>query len=77
MVGLIILIVGFIFKSEVTKRIAYFVFVLGALSTFPAVLSGEKAAHFTNQMEWFEKKIVHEHAEKAEFFAVFSYILGL
>ncbi|MEZ4906897.1 MAG: DUF2231 domain-containing protein [Saprospiraceae bacterium] len=77
MVAVIVLITGFIFKSEVMKRTAYFIFALGAISTVFAIISGEKAAGYTHTMDWFQKSLVHEHHESAEFFGIFSYILGL
>jgi uncharacterized membrane protein len=40
-VGAIVLIGGFMLRSEIIKRVAYTIFTLGAIATFPAFLSGE------------------------------------
>ena len=42
-IGLLIMIGGILLKSEVIKRTAYAVFILGALATIPAFASGEGA----------------------------------
>ncbi|TNE99179.1 MAG: hypothetical protein EP322_03690 [Bacteroidetes bacterium] len=73
--GLIILITGFIFRSEVTKRIAYFLFVIGAITTLPAFSSGEGAEEVLEHMGA-NHRLIHEHEEVAETFALLSYILG-
>lgn len=73
--GLIILITGFIFRSEVTKRIAYFLFVIGAITTLPSFSSGEGAEEVLEHMG-VNHRLIHEHEEVAETFALLSYILG-
>lgn len=73
--GLIILITGFIFRSEVTKRIAYFLFVIGAITTLPSFSSGEGAEEVLEHMGA-NHRLIHEHEEVAETFALLSYILG-
>ncbi len=75
-VGLLILIGSFIFKSEIMKRTAYFVFVLGALFTFVAFATGEGAEELLEHLPEFDHKIIHEHEEAAEKFGLLSYFLG-
>lgn len=75
-VGLLILIGGFILKSDIVKRVALAIFVLGALLTFPATFTGDRAEHFVEQNLDISHKIIHEHEEVAETFAVLSYVLG-
>lgn len=77
MVGLIVFIAGFIFKSETTKRVALFIFALGAIATMPAFASGEGAAHTIKGIEGIERNRIHQHEETAELFSIFSYILGV
>ena len=42
-IGVVVLLSGIIFRSEIVKRVAYFVFIIGALATLPSMLSGEGA----------------------------------
>ncbi len=74
--GVIVLLIGYFTKSEIVKRTAYFIFILGAIATIPAFGSGEGAEEFIEKMQGIDKKFIHEHEEKAEVFAVFSYLLG-
>jgi len=75
-VGLLLLIGSLILKSEVIKRTAYFVFVLGALFTLPAFATGEGADEVVEKLPEMSHKIIHIHEEAAETFGLFSYILG-
>lgn len=75
--GLLILIAGFLTKSDIVKRTALLVFVFGALFTFPAMYTGEGAEEIAENLPGVTDNIIHMHEEKAETFAVFSYILGL
>lgn len=74
--GLIVLLTGYFTKSEIVKRTAYFLFILGAIFTMPAFGSGEGAEEFLEKMQGIDRKFIHEHEEKAEIFAIFSYLLG-
>lgn len=76
-VGLIVLLTGYFTKSEIVKRTAYFLFILGAIFTVPAFGSGEGAEEFIEKMQGIDRKFIHEHEEKAEVFAIFSYLLGV
>lgn len=42
-VGMLILLSGFLIKSPLLKRVAYCLFILGTLFTIPAFASGEAA----------------------------------
>jgi uncharacterized membrane protein len=75
-VGLIVLAGGFIFKSEVIKRVAFFIFIFGALFTIPAFGSGEGAEEVIENLPGIDKKFILAHEEKAELFAILSYLLG-
>lgn len=75
-VGLIVIIGGFIFRSEILKRTSYFIFILGSLLTVPAFNSGEGAEEVIEHIQDIDKKFIEIHEELAETFALLSYILG-
>ncbi|AWH86677.1 hypothetical protein HYN59_16890 [Flavobacterium album] len=75
-IALLVILGGFIFKSEIVKRTAYFLFIIGALSTFVAFSSGEGAEEVVEHMGA-DHHLIHEHEEMAETFALFSHALGL
>ena len=77
MVGFLVLIGGFITRSEVVKRTAYFIFTLGALFTFPAFATGEGAEDIAKGIKGIGRGVIHEHEESAETFALLSYGLGV
>ena len=76
-VGMLILFVGFFVDSDVVKRTAFGVFIFGAIMTFPAMFTGEGAEEVAEKLPGITHDIIHEHEEKAEVFAILSYILGL
>lgn len=76
-IGLLVIIGGFMVKSEIVKRTAYCIFVLGALASFAAIATGDGAEQTVVQINGISKNLIHEHEEKAEVFALLSYILGL
>ena len=75
-VGLLILIGGFITRSAIVKCTACSVFILGAICTIPAAISGEGAEEVVEELELADHHIIHEHEEAAEIFILFSYALG-
>ena len=75
-IGLIILILAIIIKTEVVKRIAYGLFVFSAISTLIAMNSGEGAEEVVEELGR-NHHLIHEHEESAETFALISYVLGL
>ena len=75
-IAAIIMAGGFIFKSEIVKRTAYVIFILGAISTFVAFSSGEGAEEIVEHMGA-DHHLIHEHEEVAEKFALCSHVLGL
>ncbi|OIQ15824.1 MAG: hypothetical protein BM557_11030 [Flavobacterium sp. MedPE-SWcel] len=75
-IGVLIMLGGFITRSAIVKRTAYFVFILGALSTIPAAASGEGAEEIVEEMHIVSHDIIHEHEEVAETFILLSYALG-
>ena len=75
-VGLIILIIGFLMKAELVKRISYGIFIVAAATTFLAMNSGEGAEEIVEELGR-NHHAIHEHEEHAETFALLSYVLGL
>ena len=75
-IALVVLIIGMISKSDAVKRTAYFLFILGAIATFPAFESGEEAEEIVEHLAGVSHDLIHEHEEKAELFAILSYFLG-
>ncbi len=76
-VGILVLIGGFTVRSEVVKRTAYFIFMLGSLSTIGAMATGEGAEEVVEHIAGTTGSLLHEHEEKAEQFAMLSYFLGV
>ena len=75
-IGLIIMISGFILRSEIVKRTAYGLFILGALCIIPALATGEGAEEIVERIPNISKSYIKQHEEMAETFAISSYILG-
>lgn len=76
-VGVIILIGGFLTRSEIVKRTAFLVFILGAIFTIPAFNTGEGAEEIVEEIGTkIDHHFIHEHEELAETFALLSYALG-
>jgi uncharacterized membrane protein len=77
MVGIFVLLIGFILNQEIIKRVSYAIFIIGAIATFPAMNSGEGAEEIVEHLPGMSHDLIHEHEEKAEFFAILSYLLGV
>jgi uncharacterized membrane protein len=75
-VGMAVLIGGFIFRSPIVKRVAFVIFVFGALCTIPAYVTGEGAEEVVEHMPGIDEVFIEEHEELAETFAILSYLLG-
>lgn len=76
-IGLIILVAGYITKSPVVQRTSFGVFILGALMTFPAMYTGEGAEEIAEKLPGVTDALIEEHEEKAESLAMINYLLGL
>jgi uncharacterized membrane protein len=76
MVGFCLLIIGFVLKSEVVKRIAYGIFIVASATGFLAMNSGSGAEEIVERLGR-KHHIIHEHEELAEKFAFMTYTLGL
>ncbi len=74
--GLLVMVMGLIFRSEAVKRTAYMLFIFGALTAIAAMLSGEEAEEVVENMSGVTETYLESHEESAEIFAVLSYVLG-
>jgi uncharacterized membrane protein len=75
--GLIAFVVGLAIQSDVVRRLAFFFFILGALSAFPAGFSGENAEDLVESLPGVDSRLIHEHEEAAERFVPLMYLCGL
>jgi FtsH-binding integral membrane protein len=76
MVGLLVMIGGLILKSEILKRAAYGIFILGAFTAIAAFLTGEGAEEVVEEIQGIDEKMIKIHEEVAEIFAILIYVLG-
>ncbi len=75
--GIILIILGMIYSSELVKRTGYFFFILTAISTFLALNSGEGAEEAVEQLyPKISHHVIHEHEEKAELLLWVNAALG-
>lgn len=75
-VGVIILLISIFTKSDVSKRNAYIVFILGAVASVAAMATGEGAEDAIENIQGVSENLMHRHEEAAEIFAGMSYFLG-
>lgn len=75
-VGILILVVGLISKSEAVKRTAYMIFIIGALAAIAAMVTGEDAEEIVEKINGVGESFIETHEEDAELFSILNYILG-
>ena len=75
-IGLLIMIGGILFKSEILKRTAYSVFMLAAITAIFAFATGEGAEEVVEKIPGVDEQFIKVHEEAAEIFAILLYILG-
>lgn len=75
-IGIIIMIGGLLIKSEILKRTAYLVFIVGAVIAIPTFATGEGAEEVIENLAGVEKNYIEIHEEIAETFAILCYVLG-
>ena len=76
LVGTVLLVIGIFTKTEVSKRNAYFTFILGALASIAAMATGEGAEEGVENLPGVAESLIKTHEEAAELFAGLSYFLG-
>lgn len=74
-IGLLIMIVGILLKSEILKRTAYGLFILGTITAIAAFSTGEEAEEVVEEMIGINEGLIHLHEEAAEVFVTLLYIL--
>jgi len=75
-VSVIVLIAGFLIKSEAVKRTAYLLFAFGAIFSIITMNRGEEAEEVIENMAGVSETFIETHEEAAEIFSILSYILG-
>jgi uncharacterized membrane protein len=75
-IGLLIMVSGLLLKSEILKRAAYSLFILGAISAIAAFATGEGAEEVVEGIQGVSEQFIEVHEETAEVFAILLYILG-
>lgn len=74
--GILVMLTGFIFKSDAVKRTAFMLFILGSLSAAAAMKSGDESEHAVENIAGISEEFIERHEESAELFAILTYILG-
>lgn len=74
--GLGVLIAGLFLKNTTLKNTAYVMFIIAALFSFASMSTGEGAEEMVEDLPNVGHKIIHEHEELAEKFAIVMYVLG-
>jgi len=75
-VGFSILMIGFILKAELVKRISYGILVISAIMTYISMNSGKGAEEIIEELGR-SHDAIHIHEKYAETFSIISYFLGL
>jgi uncharacterized membrane protein len=75
-VGLLVLIAGFVFHSDIIKRTSFFIFIFAALTAIAAFATGEGASDAIEHLPGFSKQLIDRHEELAEIFSILIYLLG-
>lgn len=75
-VGLLLLLLGTMTKSDITRRNAYFIFILGALVSVAAMATGQGAEEAVEHLPGVSESLIKTHEEAAEIFAGLSYFVG-
>lgn len=76
-IGFLIMLAGIFLKSEILKKSAFGLFILGALFTLPAFTTGEDAEDIIENLPGIEEEYIESHEEVAATFAYLSYGLGV
>jgi len=73
----LILFFAILMKSENSKRIAYFLFIVAGLATMAAMATGDGAEDAVESIAGVTESSIEEHEESAEVFAVLNYVLAV
>ncbi|HEY9168189.1 MAG TPA: DUF2231 domain-containing protein [Lutibacter sp.] len=76
LIGLLVLITGFLLKKPEVKVTALGVFVFSALASIAAFYSGEGAEEVVEKIPGISETLINQHEESAELFFTVILILG-
>lgn len=76
LIGLLVLVTGFILKKPEVKVTALGIFIFSALVSFAAFYSGEGAEEIVDKIPGISETIINQHEESAELFFTIVLILG-
>lgn len=76
LIGLLVLITGFILKKTEVKVTALGIFVFSALASIAAFYSGEGAEEIVERIPGISETLINQHEEAAELFFTIILILG-
>ena len=68
--GLGVLLFGVVKKNLTLKSTAYVMLIICVIFGQLAMMTGDKAEHFVEDLPGFTHKIIHEHEEAAEAFMI-------
>lgn len=77
MVALVLLAFGIFRKNETLQKTALWIFVVGAVLTFFAMFTGDKAEHFIENLPGISEQKMENHEEMAEQLAWIQYLVGI
>lgn len=77
LIGLLVLITGFIFKKSEIKVTALGIFIFSALASIAAFYSGEGAEEIVEKIPGISETLINKHKEFAELFFTAVLILGV
>lgn len=75
--AVVLLLISYAVEKPDFVRAAYLLFVIGAIATIPAFLTGEGAEEVVEGLAGIDENYIHAHEEAAEVFAFGNYALGL
>ena len=75
--GLILLVVGWIFKSAAVQKAAFGIFIFAGIASVVSILSGKEAAQMAVKISGIDKNDIHTHAEWAQKLAISNILIAL
>ena len=76
LIGILVLLAGFVLKKTEVKLTALGIFIFSALASMAAFYSGEGAEEVVENLAGISETLIHTHEEYAESFYVLTLILG-
>lgn len=76
LVGMAILLAGYLLQQGVLRKTGLVLLVLGGLSVIPVYLSGESAEELVEHKPGVSEAIIHDHEEAAELALILTLVTG-